>query len=557
MPVAQAEVLAQVRQHSPVLAVVVEQINLGTPHKPLFDLLLKIDDQWLQARTEQNFKPGTVLMIEASQGNQLLVLTRPDSQQLQQMMQASLSFWQAHTLPRVHPTELPPLPAPPALNAIAQQHPNLAPLVQWLTQAGSADSANLMRWVANFLPLNTERPAITPLQAGSQTGSAPPPAQTSANPSGAAVGTASTAAPTVPPASPLLPSNQSLTQAIVQVNSSTGPSSALQPVTTPTQNPAPLPLQVNALMASQNATPAPALPASAQMALNAALAGTRTPLAESDRQGVSPASLTATQGQPQPPANSGATVPVWRELTSPASASTGARDATPVPMEIRLGQWLAQIESNVRQHPATLQEALAIKARQLLNANDAARPVQPGSSTPTPPSAVSARAETLEPLLQLRGFLEGVQAKMQNNAIQQSLSTLTQPDMPQVQQLSIPLIWLGVAAWANLEWWQEKRQRKDEDEKRSSDRLWRLRLFLELKPLAPLCADLTWQDHETQVIFWSQDPGTLTMVNQHLDQLTAWTEGLGDRQFTTRHGMPPKKTTPKADDFQPLVDVRT
>lgn len=564
MPVAQAEVLAQVRQQSPVLAVVVEQTALGSAQKPLFDLLLKVNDQWLQARTEQSFKPGTVLMIEAGPGNQLLALSRPDAAQLQQMMQASLSFWQAHTLPRVHPTELPPVPAPAVLNTLAQQHPNLAPLVQWLNQRSAPDSANLMRWVASFQPLGTERAPVSPTQSGA-VGQLPGQPTITALTAGTPVAASSPGVgvavppPGASPPAPLppLPGAQPLPQAISNTNAASEPGSTLKPMVSAALSNAPVLLQGNALLAAQSNLQTHPLPTRAQAVLNQALMGTSLPAAEAvkavDPNSVPTGAQSSARGEPA----SNPTAPIWRDLVSPPGASVKSTANNPLPMEIRLGQWLAQIEQAVRQQPATVQEALAIKARQLLTANDIARPSQPLNITQPQASGQAARTETLEPLLQLRQLLEGVQAKVQNNAIQQSLSTLTQPDMPQVQQLSIPLIWLGVAAWANLEWWQEKRERKDEQNRRSGDRMWRFRLFLELKPLAPLCADLSWHNHEAQVIFWSQDPGTLNMLNQHMDQLTAWTEGLGERQFSTRHGMPPKKTTPKSDDFQPLVDVRT
>lgn len=563
MPVAQAEVLAQVRQQSPVLAVVVEQTSLGSAQKPLFDLLLKVNDQWLQARTEQNFKPGTVLMIEAGQGNQLLVLSRPDATQLQQMMQASLSFWQAHTLPRVHPTELPPVPAPGALNSLAQQHPNLAPLVEWLTQQNTVSSANLMRWVASFQPLGADRLPVPGAQPGALPGAAATTVVTTATPGAAtaAFGLAASAQPmgqATPSLATPLPPTQPLTQAISNANSPLEANSAIKPTMTVVYHQAPLPLQGNARTVAQSTVLAPPLPAGAQQFFNPTPIGATPLAAEPTRQSDINALLsTGAQGAARTEPASNPTAPLWRDLASPAGASVQSTANNPLPIEIRLGQWLAQIDQSVRHQPATLQEALTLKAQQLLNANDAARPTQQTPYTQAQQAGTAPRLEIQEPLLQLRQFLEGVQAKVQNNAIQQSFSTLTQPDMPQVQQLSIPLIWLGVTAWANLEWWQEKRERKDEHNKRSGDRLWRFRLFLELKPLAPLCADLSWHNHEAQVIFWSQDPGTLNALNQHLDQLTAWTEGLGERQFTTRHGMPPKKTTPRSDDFQPLVDVRT
>ncbi|MHA7878508.1 MAG: hypothetical protein ACX931_01860 [Saccharospirillum sp.] len=568
MPVAQAQVLAQVRQQSPVLAVVVEQTVLGTAQKPLFDVLLKVNDQWLQARTEQSFKPGTVLMLEAGQGNQLLVLSRPNEVQLQQMMQASLGFWQAHTLPKVHPTQLPPLPSPTVLNAVAQQYPTLAPLVQWLNQRAPADSTNLMRWMTSFQPLGQNAASTAPL-ADAIPGNVPnAPAS-----GGQAVTGATAGAMPAPTAGVLPPSPQPTTapkaSSPVAPGGATPHSGAAPPVAVPALPPGwpRAPLLPWPQMTGTGPSNATALPNTTAQPLQILSLSPAAPPPNAPQASAPAQDSPGAPAQPPVTALSQSTGPaadpLWQHLSSPAGASQAASrpvEPAPVPIEIRLGQWLAQIDQQVRQQPATLQEALSLRAQQLLNASEASRPLAPPLQSPqaqVQQATVQARAESQEPLLQLRQFLEGVQAKVHNNAIQQSLSALTQPDLPAVQQLSIPLIWLGVSAWANLEWWREKRERKEEDDKRGVSRLWRFRLFLELKPLAPLCADLTWQNHQAQVIFWSQDAGTLNVLNQHMAQLEAWTEGLGERQFTTRHGMPAKKTTPTADTFQPLVDVRT
>lgn len=543
-----AQALEQLRQSSPAIAVVVEQTNLGTQQKPLFELLLQLNNQWVRARSDRPFEAGTVLLVEAAQGNEIKVLPNPDAQQLNRMIQASLSFWQAHTLPRVQATQLPPMPKPEVLAQLAIEQPALKPLVNWLNQRPPLNAKTVAQWMQEFQPL-PQAMGRSPLPAPSsgtdwvrpsttQAAEAPPPASGTQIPSIASApltlavkqavarltmgipGGTSHPAPiqtlVLPAAGQPGNSTQSAVAPLTNtvVNTASPNSSATQPI--PPQTMAPV---VNQLQSAPNALqPSPTL-----LIPEAAATNTKhTPVTQQ-----------------------------WQPLPQP-NATEGR-----IPIEVRLAQWIDILNQRISQHPASLQQSLAQKAQQILNTHSTGYPATASSPTPNAAGGV-AQTEALQPLLQLRNALDAVQGKTQNNAIQQALGNMNQPDLPPVQQLSIPLIWLGPSAWMNMEWWQERRKEETgKDDATKGKRLWRFRLFFELEPLAPLCADLVWEPEQTDLTFWCEDKNTLAFLNQNIDTLQTWTEGLGERQLHTRHGMPKKKTTPNPDEFKPLVDVRT
>jgi hypothetical protein len=602
-----ADSIDALRPSLPAIAVVVEQTVMGSRDKPLYDLVLSLNQQWVKVQSERPFPPGTVLMVEATPDNQLRVLPRVDPVQLNQMMQASLQFWQAHSLPRAHTTQMPALPAMAALSALVGDAPQLQALIQWLTQTPPLSARNVAQWMQEFSPLARLQPMLsnlpsTPTMPGA-TGLTAPTSSTSissatavqtllpllnslarSNPTTATLpntghpmnpGTALVIMSVLPGATALPATavvlNAALTSTGTQAQGATGSAPA---TTNPATNTAP---PATSIMTGQNSSPMPlilvVLPgsqaqlASSPLALlqNPAVAtnqtGAKQPQAPTDALGSGVQPTAAGQGGANP-ANTGQPSLLVQSMVSTlpspteGSIKTGNENSREIPLEIRLSQWLAVLDSRIRQHPASLQQALAQQAQKLLSTPTPG--YAPGvnvqmSGTPQP----GLSQESLHPLLQLRTLLEGMQGKLQNNAIQQSLGALAQPDAPGVQQLSIPMIWLGPNHWLNMEWWQEKSQSSSDSESSASKRKWRFRLFFELPPLAPLCADLHWSPEHTDLIFWSQDQGTLGVIHSHMDKLEQWTQGLGERSMHTRHGMPPKKTTPEPDQFKPLVDIRT
>lgn len=649
----QGDPVAQLRQSSPAIAVVVEQHNLGTPQKPAFELLLSINDLWLRVQSTKPFQPGTVLLVEATADDQIRVLPKLEPAQLNRMMQASLHFWQAHTLPRIHATELPPLPDVAGRAQLSRQEPVLQPLLDWLGQKPALNARTLAAWVQEFMPLNTlqRSPPMPPLPATPlpiqlirvETASSnwplilteptptPTPTPTPNHSSTAEPGKPTAALQTPPPtpgSAPVgtqaeLPGPRAMLTApvktLIDAIRTSLPLLQQQPIRwipvqahsdghwqplsqTGTAVPAHLIASPRELMqiavsldsvvakpsshsthpsswpVGGQATVTPALPvqlidarllqhperllalvdkvASVSMqpasAISALQPSLQLPLVQTPTAASSPAIT--------PPAPSNTS---WQSL--PVTTETSGR----VPLEIRLAQWLLLIDDRIRQHPASLQQSLAQRAQQLLRTSDLHygldKPLPPpplpqlhNSGGPHPASRQA--SQDLQPLLQLRNWLEAVQGKTQNNAIQQTLSALASGGDGQtqtVQQLSIPLIWIGPSAWANLEWWQERAEEDDSAGQTGGKRLWRFRLFFELEPLAPLCADLVWEPQQTDLTFWSEDRSTLAFLNSHLGTLEQWTEGLGERQLHTRHGMPRKKSTPEPDAFKPLVDIHT
>lgn len=702
----QREAMAQLRQSAPAIAVVIEQHDLGTPRKPLFELLLSMNDQWVRVQSTKPFQPGTVLLIEATGDDQIRVLPNPEPAQLNRMMQASLQFWQAHTLPKVHATALPPLPTIAAQQQLVGEQPELKPLIDWLNQRPTLNARSVANWVREFMPLakplatagnataqqpgslaagmqNSAQPVITnstsllnPIgnngdnKSGDKAATSPnstAPAQNASPKPSSPLTTAPTPLralaeairvslplvqqqplrwlplqqqpggqwqPLHPPGSTQPFTLVANTETLAKIAAGVAPSTPAPASTTAAQPSAPIPTiatvpspttsaaaqvpaeiqsllriqPIDALALQQpqrlttlvnkviNQSLTPAL-SSAPLALQPSSSGelkiTVTPTLPTASSAGAPATpsasplATATQPGSVATIRFAVSVTTATDIAAPGSVSMPATTTTenaasswrPLParpgttdqppLEIRLAQWLLMIDNRIRQHPASLQQSLAQRAQQLLRSND----LNYGLDKPLPPPplpqlhnsaagnpASQQSATELQPLLQLRNWLEAVQGKTQNNAIQQTLSALAQggdgPNQP-VQQLSIPLIWMGPSSWANLEWWQEQASDAEEATGAGGKRLWRFRLFFELEPLAPLCADLVWEPQQTDLTFWSEDRSTLAFLNSHLGTLEQWTEGLGERQLHTRHGMPRKKSTPEADDFKPLVDIHT
>lgn len=229
-----------------------------------------------------------------------------------------------------------------------------------------------------------------------------------------------------------------------------------------------------------------------------------------------------------------------------------------VPLEIRLSQWLSVIDDIIAQSPVHLHSQIRNKAKELLGQlpPNLQNPIANANAKELPNATKANDDETA--LLSLRNWLDASVARIQSNALQAATLQWTQPDLP-VQQLQIPLIWLGLTHWADIEWWQEKpKAEKDKKTDEKKRRQWRMKIYLTLSPMAPLCADIHWADELTQVTFWSEEPTTLSHLNSLLPKLSAWTEGLGESQLSTKHGMPKRVSEQTQEkDKQHLVDIRT
>lgn len=599
-----ADSLEALRPSLPALAVVVEQTVMGSRDKPLYDLVLSLNQQWVRVQSERAFPPGTVLMVEATPENQLRVLPQVNSAQLNRMMQASLQFWQAHSLPRAHTTQMPAPPAFATLQAMAGDAPELQSLIQWLSQKPALSARTVAQWMQVFSPLAQLRPPITSLPITPLIPSPAQPATSTTGTQSSALVSRVTNTVSTAPLSPLLSAIASVNSASAPLvtnpagsapsvpiagapvlliplppGAPTLPSGTARLMTIATDRTQPNTSAQGAMATPQRATADTTLapPASLRVAmvmnllspatLQSALATLPSRAALQPTAGPAVGAPTVPPGQPGTiPVNQNPTAAPQDPLLAPTRFSTlpapsGASvqaDSDPlqtVPVEIRLSQWLAVLDSRIQLHPASLQQALAQQAQRLLNTPPPG--YAPGVTVQNQSGGSQLKQDDLQPLLQLRTLLESLQGKTQNNAIQQALGSLANPDAPPVQQLSIPMLWLGPNHWLNMEWWQEKHEGDGAESDAPGKRPFRFRLFFELAPLAPLCADLHWTPDHTDVIFWSQDKGTLSVINNNLDTLEQWTQGLGERALQTRHGMPPKKTTPEPDQFKPLVDIRT
>ncbi|MFT4674728.1 MAG: hypothetical protein ACI9K8_000458 [Reinekea sp.] len=243
------------------------------------------------------------------------------------------------------------------------------------------------------------------------------------------------------------------------------------------------------------------------------------------------------------------------KLPSPAGVNpTLAGSSLEVPLEIKLGQWLGLMDDTIKAAPDQLKSQLKQQATVLMQQSSKIRaqgPLEAGQNTPL------SKDDT--PLLELRSWLEACQARIQNSAILGASAQWSAPDQPTVQQMQLPLIWLGLTSWADIEWWQEQRQNTaNADKDARARRRWRMKVYLSLAPMADICADIDWGGDTTQLTFWSEDAATLSHLNTLLPMLESWTAGLGERNITTKHGMPKKMNADQQKEKDNhLVDIHT
>lgn len=225
-----------------------------------------------------------------------------------------------------------------------------------------------------------------------------------------------------------------------------------------------------------------------------------------------------------------------------------AADSISPPLLLNL--WLKEVDKQIARSPAHLTEQLKLQAEQLLQQQS-----QPLINSKHAKN--NARTEQEDPLLSLRSWLETTQARMQQSAVNFAQQQWSGTE-PNIQQMQLPLIWLGLTQWVDLEWWQERPRKTATREEKKQARNWRMKLYLTLDPLAKICADIQWSDEHTQLTFWSKDANTLAHLNQLLPTLNQWTEGLGEKTINTKHGMPEKASAQKTNhEQQHLVDIRT
>ena len=238
-------------------------------------------------------------------------------------------------------------------------------------------------------------------------------------------------------------------------------------------------------------------------------------------------------------------------------AITGKQPSLPLPVEARLSSWLSEIRNAIQQSPAATQASIKQQAEQflqhpqpnpILTNSEVRKAVKRGETTTD---------NTEQSLLQLRAAVETTLARLQHAAIQTAAQQWSTPDQPVFHQ-HLPLIWLGLTHWADIEWWQEqKRQNQAQEKKAQAANTFKMRIFLTLEPLSEFCAELEKTRHITQLTFWTEDQATLAHLHALMPKLEQWTEGLGERQLQTKHGLPKRKTRSESpSNEQHLVDTR-
>ena len=558
----------------------------------LFELLLQNDPKSeppIRLQSDTRIAPGTSLLLEMDDQGVYRPVERPSRGQLNQMIQLELDFWRAHLLPKAGHRSFPPTPDAAVLTRLGNQWPELKPLTDWLTQRPETITGReIQRWFRETSPLSHLRnwqPA--------------PPAQI--NPARQTFSPTTEFSRVLPMPMPIAAQHPILSDPIgTRVNLNPVLPSALSSTATPADRPTNLTTltyvgRVFTLNSAPLTQPVPSAvlhdsitPTRASLAWPS-LPGTATPTTQTQPSNLSAPSASGAGNTGTPPTSP---IPVHFSLTPTRSAdlkpalqliaqpalqpSTSAEPTSRVPLqplalplslehlplrrdaelpvEMKLGLWLQQLDKTVAQHPATLQSQMQGKAEEILRNLELTRSAP---DAVTRPSTDAASDDA--PLLALRNLLDSTLARIQNNAIQTAAQQITQPDQP-VQQMQLPLIWLGLTSWADIEWWQErpKKDKKQSDQDESRRRRWRMKIYLTLTPLGKVCADLDWSPDQTQLTFWSEDPATLNHLNQLLPTLNQWTEGLGERNLSTKHGMPSRRQDHRDDEpSHHLVDIKT
>lgn len=587
----------EVAQPKTLLTVVLQSKPLIEGAKGgLFELMLQNDPRTappITLRSDTLISPGTSLLLELDEQGVYRPVERPSRAQLTQLIQLELDFWRAHLLPKSGRRAFPTIPDSAILTRLGTQFSELKPLTDWLSQRpANLSGQEVRRWIQELSPLSQLRPWSTsaPAQASPaaiQSGSTHPnivPAQTvhpAPHPALTQAIGLRVEPPTVALLQGLVPAATSKDMPTLQLAGqwfSIRSDASVQGIPANILHSSLSPVRFRPLSSAPQGNPAmtPQSPAAAATATHSA---TSSPI-------IAHAGLSQTTTQPGPiqlnlvpmPTAAGAGSNSTLQLVSSAATPTAlpapalpsaltptttnlpvpalTQRSTELPLEMKLGLWLLQLDKTTAQHPTAVQSQLQSKAE------DALRQLAAGQQPPGQPvtnSQSTDQSSDESSLLALRNWLDSTLARIQNNAVQTAAAQISQPEQP-VQQMQLPLIWLGLTSWADVEWWQQtpKKDKQQKERKENQQRRWRMRLYLTLTPLGKVCADLDWGTDQTQLTFWSEDPATLNHLNQLLPTLNQWTEGLGERQLTTKHGMPQRQNEHQDDEpSHHLVDIKT
>lgn len=511
---------------TPLLTVVLESKAIVEGSKgSLFEILLQNDPKSappISVQSSRNLKPGTSMLLELDEQQVYRPVPKLNNAQVTKLAQLELDFWRAHILPKADSRNPVNLPDTNALTQLASKHSELKPLVQWLNQKpGQLTGNTVQSWIKEFSPLS-------PLRSW-------PPVTQNIGPT-----------PNQPAAEPMMTASRPISSPTVSI-----------PLTPITESPQ------ASLSAAQIANkPAPAASAnSPATGASATSSSVSTPPTQPDAI-TTAISATAKPDQTQPTASVTAAPTRGPELSTTNDgnlhtllrAPVSNTEEKPLPVEIKLNQWINQIDRLIHTSPQALKGLIRQTAEQALLSNQDLQPNLLQSSTAKPDSADESQ------LLNIRNWLENSLARVQNLAVQTAGSQWASPEQPPVQQMQLPLIWLGLTSWADIEWWQERPKKKSEDKKqdKADKQHWRMKIYLTLEPLSSLCADIDYDTDHTSLTFWSEDSATLAHMNSLLSNLHQWTAGLGECTLQTKHGMP-KRINADEQNYRDnhLVDVRT
>lgn len=579
---------------SPLLTVVLETNTLIEGRKEsLYELVLQNDPKSappVRLNADTLIPPGTSLLLVKDENGYYQPVEKPTLEQLSKLIQLELNYQRAHLLPKFDIASRQQLPAA-TTNELASQFPALKPLLNWFTQTTIVTSPTVIQQLfQQFSGLSTIRewPAVN------QTATLATSEKQTQNLSSQSINPALTSSSTPSSTSNAAQSSQmnsnllitaaltkQLTADTLTVNSQN--QSAVQPNRRSNEpfnigvsNIRPLPEQPSLVARLVNVVEKPLLITS-PIAINrpttlnliehgSAANAPQTPLLSKNQttQAVlNHVSLNTQQTETMfavsnnlfAPKPQSTPTPTIEALTSPTPERPLAPSQIQRPLEIVLSQWLQKIDTLISNNPNLAQAQLVQNAKDLLKTqnlpNDAIEQLL----------SKTTNEKSEEPLLALRAAIESIQARIQHSLVQTASYQWAVPDQPAIQHAQLPLIWLGLTAWADVEWWKEKPKHKKQgtskDEKKQQQR-WRMKLYLTLPPLSEVCADIDWQSEHSQVTFWSEDRQTLAQMNQHLPTLNSWTADLGERTLQTKHGMPKRSSQANTNpESHHLVDIRT
>ncbi|MEJ2043216.1 MAG: hypothetical protein P8X74_22090 [Reinekea sp.] len=597
---------------TPLLTIVLQSTPLIEGRKQsLFELLVQNtpkSEPPIRLVSDSDIKPGTSLLLALDKDGEYQAIEKPTPDQLRQLVKLELEFWRTHLMPQANLKSEISLPAINQLKQLATEMPTFEPLIKALLQQPTKVNADQVRqWFQQFQTISTASTATRSAPADAKPGQSTT-ARTTAELPISAVNQANPAdkAMQTPPKPILLPdlrlktmvgfNNRPITvpelkaalSIPVTVRQSIEQSISVQPTNKPLQFSG----QIFRFIPSSE-TRYPAMPPESHQLLLSVRPAQSNPSVSQTMM----AATTATTGIVMP-SHSSATLPKAVMVTihadsfnamtpdSPKAASNNQADNTnkilsplpwperpnqpieqiigrsvsraTLPVEFRLNAWIAELDSVIASNPATLKSYIQQQAETMLHKTQVPPMIKPSGVEQSPVKHTKATDDMDATLLLLRNALETSLARLQHSAVQTALQQWSSPDQP-IQHIHLPLIWLGLTHWADIEWWQEKKHSdKQKDSKKDSGQAFRMRIFLTLKPLSEFCAELHHNSDTTGLTFWSEDQATLSHLNNLLPTLEQWTQGLGKHQIQTKHGLPKRKISLAEEaSTQHLVDIRT